>query len=85
MNKYILKFLLLLSSLVIGSYLIFLYWLIKMQYTALIIIIRLFDAISWIMPPALPIFFQLVKTFSLVRLKKNGVLGVDPDKTLTAG
>lgn len=46
---------------------------------------RFFDAITWIIPPALPIFFAISKTVSLIRLNLNGILGSNPEKIQSAG
>jgi len=46
---------------------------------------RLFDTITWIIPPFLPIFESLSLTFSLMRLRLKNIMGVEPQKTLLAG
>ena len=46
---------------------------------------RFLDAITWVIPPALPIFISMCMTFSLVRLKRINIFGIDPQKSLIAG
>ena len=46
---------------------------------------RMFDSLTWIIPPFLPIFESLSLTFSLMRLRFHNIMGVEPQKTLLAG
>jgi len=39
---------------------------------------RMFDTITWIIPPFLPIFESLSLTFSLMRLRFHNIMGVEP-------
>jgi cation-transporting ATPase 13A3/4/5 len=39
---------------------------------------RFIDFLGWSFPPTLPIFFNLAYSFSVVRLKRNDVLCIDP-------
>lgn len=63
----------------------FLHRMISLDYKPLILFYRFFDALTWIIPPALPIFISMCMTYSLVRLRELGVFGIDPQKSLIAG
>ncbi len=43
-------------------------FMIEVGFSAMIITFRFGDAITWIVPPALPIFVSMCMTYSLVRL-----------------
>ena len=45
---------------------------------------RFFDAATWMIPPALPIFFGVCQSISLQRLSKQLIFAVDPAKTVIA-
>jgi cation-transporting ATPase 13A3/4/5 len=59
--------------------------MINIGFSDLIIVFRFADAVTWIIPPAMPIFVSMCMTYSLVRLGLVGVLGLDPQKSLVAG
>lgn len=59
--------------------------LISLEYSVKILTLRFFDALTWIVPPALPIFVSMCQTYSLLRLKYKGVYGIDPLKSLVSG
>jgi hypothetical protein len=42
---------------------------------------RFLDVLGWAFPPSFPIFFNLSFTYSLFRLKLNGIYGTEPEKT----
>jgi cation-transporting ATPase 13A2 len=44
-------------------------FMIKLGFSNIIIAFRFGDAITWIVPPALPIFVSMCMTYSLVRLR----------------
>lgn len=46
---------------------------------------KLFDTITWAIPPFLPIYQSLTLSFSLVRLSFNKIFGIEPQKTLVSG
>ncbi|CAD8095021.1 unnamed protein product [Paramecium primaurelia] len=56
-----------------------------MHYSIKLIIVRYLDAITWIIPPALPIFFSLNQTISLLKLKQIDIVGSNPIKTEDSG
>jgi len=43
--------------------------MIELGFSDMIIAFRFGDAITWIVPPALPIFVSMCMTYSLVRLR----------------
>ncbi|EGR31366.1 hypothetical protein IMG5_111710 [Ichthyophthirius multifiliis] len=43
-----------------------------------------FDAITWIIPPAMPIFFAICQSMALVRLGYSHIIAVDPSQTVVA-
>jgi len=59
--------------------------MIDVGFSNYIIILRFADTITWMIPPALPIFFSICTSFALARLRGIGIIGVDPDKILVAG
>ncbi|CAK66314.1 unnamed protein product (macronuclear) [Paramecium tetraurelia] len=56
-----------------------------MNYSSKLIIIRYLDVVTWIVPPALPIFFSLAQAISLLRLKSEDIMGSNPIKAEEAG
>ncbi|CAD8127301.1 unnamed protein product [Paramecium sonneborni] len=56
-----------------------------MDYSSKLIIIRYLDVITWIVPPALPIFFSLAQAISLLKLKREDIMGSNPIKAEEAG
>lgn len=56
-----------------------------MNFSPLLLIIRFFDALTWIIPPALPIFFSYAQGFALIKLVRQDVYGSNPAKTEMAG
>ncbi|EAR92742.1 P-type family IC HAD ATPase (macronuclear) [Tetrahymena thermophila SB210] len=59
--------------------------MVDLEIDVIIYFYRLFDTITWIVPPFLPIFQSLSLTFSLMRLRNNNIFGIEPQKTLIAG
>ncbi|CAD8212685.1 unnamed protein product [Paramecium pentaurelia] len=57
----------------------------NMNYSSKLIIIRYLDVITWIVPPALPIFFSLAQAISLLKLKQEDIMGSNPIKAEEAG
>ncbi|CAD8108289.1 unnamed protein product [Paramecium primaurelia] len=58
---------------------------IPMEFKSSILVLRFLDNIVWSIPPSMPIFFQICKTASLVRLEAKGVIGNNADKVESAG
>lgn len=79
------KFLAGLAIVVVLAYFLTLIKLLEMNYAASLLFIRFFDALTWIVPPALPIFFTYTQGASLLKLFRRGVLGSNPMKTEIAG
>ncbi|KAL4456644.1 hypothetical protein ABPG74_000751 [Tetrahymena malaccensis] len=46
---------------------------------------RLFDTLTWTLPPFLPIFQSLSLSFALMRLRVHNIFGIEPQKTMIAG
>lgn len=67
------------------AYFAMLYKVIEVGVPSVLIIYRLFDAATWMIPPALPIFFNICQTISLLRLGKKKILATDPAKVVVAG
>ncbi|KAL4468757.1 hypothetical protein ABPG74_005260 [Tetrahymena malaccensis] len=78
-------FILVLICLAMIAYLIELYFVIQVNLPTVLIIYRIFDVLTWIIPPALPIFFSICQTISLLRLGKKQILATDPAKVVVAG
>jgi cation-transporting ATPase 13A2 len=55
------------------------------KITTLLIVLRLADAVTWILPPAMPIFFSICQTVALIRIRKENILAVNPEKMAVAG
>jgi cation-transporting ATPase 13A2 len=45
---------------------------------------RFLDFLAWSFPPTFPIYFNLAYSFSLVRLRRKGIVGTEPEKTVDA-
>ncbi|CAK59464.1 unnamed protein product (macronuclear) [Paramecium tetraurelia] len=58
---------------------------IPMDFEPSILVLRFLDNIVWSIPPSMPIFFQVCKTFSLVKLEKKGIIGNNAEKIESAG
>ncbi|CAD8123925.1 unnamed protein product [Paramecium sonneborni] len=58
---------------------------VPMEFQTGILVLRFLDNIVWSIPPSMPIFFQICKTASLVRLEAKGVIGNNADKVESAG
>lgn len=41
--------------------------------------------VGWAVPPSLPIAFNVCYSFSLYRLRKQGIFGTEPYKTIISG
>ena len=52
--------------------------------TPLFVGFRFIDFIGWTFPPGLPIFFNVVYSWSLLKLLYLGVMGTEPKKTVTS-
>jgi len=46
---------------------------------------RFFDALTWLIPPFLPIFLNLSSSLALLRLQTANVIGLDGQKIVEAG
>ncbi|CAD8208856.1 unnamed protein product [Paramecium octaurelia] len=79
------KYLICLAIYVLVVYFALLPRLISVGFSFMIIFLRFWDALTWIVPPALPIFVSMCQTYSLVRLRQKGIFGIDPNKSLVAG
>lgn len=55
------------------------------QITPKLIILRFFDMVGWAIPPSFPIAFNICYSLSLYRLRKQGILGTEPYKTIVSG
>jgi cation-transporting ATPase 13A3/4/5 len=60
-------------------------FLIEENLPTKLFILRFFDTITWMIPPALPIFLSICQTIALIRLRGKGILGADTEKILQAG
>lgn len=52
------------------------------QLEPIIIFLDFLLIITFCFPPSGPIYFNLVYSFSLIRLKANNILGTEPEKTV---
>lgn len=52
--------------------------------STLIVGFRFVDFLGWAFPPPFPIYFNLAYSFAIVRLKSNGILCIEPEKTVEA-
>ncbi|CAD8064885.1 unnamed protein product [Paramecium sonneborni] len=58
---------------------------IPMEFKTSLLVLRFLDNIVWSIPPSMPIFFNICKTASLVRLGSIGINGSNADKIESAG
>ncbi|CAD8116346.1 unnamed protein product [Paramecium sonneborni] len=80
------KFLIILGLILLSIYTILLIVRFQyMNYSIKLIIVRYLDAITWIIPPALPIFFSLNQAISLIKLQYLDIIGSNPIKTEDSG
>lgn len=56
-----------------------------MEFKTSLLVLRFLDNIVWSIPPSMPIFFNICKTASLVRLSSIGINGSNADKIESAG
>ena len=59
--------------------------IIYLDYTTELILANIFTTLTWIFPPAMPIFFSLTATIALLRLKNVNIIGSDMDKIHISG
>ena len=64
------KFLFGLALFILTIYFVELYRFIEIDLKVLFIVYRFGDAITWIIPPALPIFVSMCMSYSLLRLRR---------------
>lgn len=50
----------------------------------LIVGFRFVDFLGWSFPPTFPIYFNVAYSCAIVRLKRNGILCIESDKTVSA-
>ncbi|CAK64447.1 unnamed protein product (macronuclear) [Paramecium tetraurelia] len=79
------KYLICLAICVLIVYFALLHRMITVGFSFMIIFLRFWDALTWIVPPALPIFVSMCQTYSLIRLRQKGIFGIDPTKSLVSG
>lgn len=58
---------------------------IYLDYTTELILANIFSTLTWIFPPAMPIFFSLTATIALLRLKNENIIGSNMDKIHISG
>ncbi|KAL4468761.1 hypothetical protein ABPG74_005264 [Tetrahymena malaccensis] len=78
-------FMLILIAIGIIVYFIELKFVIDTGIATSLIIYRFFDTATWMIPPALPIFFSVCQTVSLIRMGTKKILATDPAKVVVAG
>ncbi|EAR89099.1 E1-E2 ATPase family protein (macronuclear) [Tetrahymena thermophila SB210] len=78
-------FMLILIAIGIIIYFIELKFIIDTGIATTLIIYRFFDTATWMIPPALPIFFSVCQTVSLLRMGTKKILATDPAKVVVAG
>ena len=59
--------------------------MIEGQISSGLMVLRFFDMVSWAIPPALPICFNLCYSLSMYRLRQQGIYGTEPFKTIVSG
>jgi hypothetical protein len=56
--------------------------LMSLEIESIMIVFRVLDFITYSFPVAFPIFFNLAYSFSLVRLRKENIIGTQAEKTV---
>ncbi|CAD8162221.1 unnamed protein product [Paramecium octaurelia] len=79
------KFILEIAFIMAVVYAFFLISYIPMDFKPSLLVLRFLDNIVWSIPPSMPIFFQVCKTSSLVKLEKKGIIGNNAEKIESAG
>lgn len=51
----------------------------------LLIILRFADSLTWLLPPALPIFYSICQTFAVYRLRNRDIISINSEKVVVAG
>lgn len=59
--------------------------MLKQQFLPTMIFYRALDMIGWAAPAAFPIYFNLCYSLGLGRLRRSGIYGTEPQKTIVAG
>ena len=69
-----------LENLILGLtiYLSTLGLVLSVSIPSIFVVYRLFDMINYTIPPPIPIYFQLIYTMSLGRLRWKGISGTEP-------
>lgn len=58
---------------------------IYLDYSTELLLANIFGTLTWIFPPAMPIFFSLTATVALLRLKNENIIGSNMDKIHISG
>ena len=58
---------------------------IYLSFTTELIIASVVGTLTWIFPPAMPIFFSMAASVALLRLNRSNVIGSNMDKIHIAG
>jgi len=84
-NKQGIKYILSLAIICFALYFVTLAKMIELNMGIQLEILRFLDVITWVIPPALPIFMTFAMTLSIIRLKFKGIIGLNPHSILLAG
>ena len=84
-NNQGIKYILTLAVICFGLYFVTLAKMIELDLGVKLYVLRFLDVITWVIPPALPIFMTLAITHAVIRLRFKGILGLCPHSVLLAG
>ena len=84
-NKQGIKYILSLAIICFALYFVTLAQMIHLDMGIQLEILRFLDVVTWVIPPALPIFMTFAITVSIIRLKFKGIIGLNPHSVLLAG
>lgn len=59
--------------------------LLSINITTIMVVFRFLDYITYAFPAPFPIYFNLVYSFCLVRLNRDGIIGTEAEKTVESG
>ena len=59
--------------------------LLSIQIETIMVVFRFLDYITYAFPAPFPIYFNLVYSFCLVRLNRDGIIGTEIEKTVASG
>jgi len=84
-NKQGIKYIISLAVICFSLYFVDLAKMIDLNLGVELYVLAFLNVVTWVIPPALPIFMTLAITMAVIRLRFKGILGLYPQSVLLAG